>query len=153
MVENFQCFDKCQIRDKSTLTMSTKIFYIQSAILQYSESDYSLLAIDMENSESKNKPQTETPTLDGLIKREWEMINELHKMLKDPELTVTEKTRVATVFAFHANTLNRMLTQKGEKNQFEDQNLGDYVRGIEPRVARRFRRDFRVWKKALTSRR
>ena len=121
--------------------------------MKYSESDYSLLAIDMENSESKNKPQTETPTLDGLIKREWEMINELHKMLEDPELTVTEKTRVATVFAFHANTLNRMLTQKGEKNQFEDQNLGDYVRGIEPRVARRFRRDFRVWKKALTSRR
>ena len=80
-------------------------------------------------------------------------INELQKMLKDPELTVTEKTRVATVFAFHANTLNKMLTQKGEKNQFEDQNLGDYVRGIEPRIARRFRRDFRVWKRALTSRR
>lgn len=67
-------------------------------------------------------------------------------MLKDPELTVIEKTRVATVFAFHANTLNKMLTQKGEKNQFDDQNLGDYVRGIEPRIARRFRRDFRVWK-------
>ncbi len=107
----------------------------------------------MENSESKNKSQTEAPTLEGLIQREWEMINELHKMLEDPELTVIERTRVATVFAFHANTLNRMLNQKGEKNQFEDQNLGDYVRGIEPRVARRFRRDFRVWKKALTSRR
>lgn len=107
----------------------------------------------MENLESKNKPQTEAPTLDGLIKREWEMINELHEMLEDPELTVNERTRVATVLAFHVNILNKMLTQKGDKNQFEDQNLGDYVRGIEPRVARRFRRDFRVWKKALTSRR
>lgn len=107
----------------------------------------------MENPNSKEKSQTEPPTLDGLIKREWEMINDLQKMLKDPELTVSEKTRVATVFAFHANTLNKMLTQKGEKNQFEDQNLGDYVRGIEPRIARLFRRDFRVWKRALTSRR
>ncbi len=135
------------------LNILTKIYYIKSVILQYSESDYSLLAIDMENSESKNKPQTEAPTLEGLIQREWEMINNLQKMINDPELTVNERTRVATVFAFHANTLNRMLNQKGEKNQFEDQNLGDYVRGIEPRVARRFRRDFRVWKKALTSRR
>jgi hypothetical protein len=107
----------------------------------------------MKPSNLKEKPQTEPPTLERLIKREWEMINELQRMLKDPELTVTERTRVATVFAFHANTLNRMLTQKGEKNQFEDQNLGDYVKGIEPRIARRFRRDFRVWKKALTSRR
>ena len=109
--------------------------------------------MDMENPNSKEKSQTEPPTLEGLIKREWEMINDLQKMLKDPELTVIEKTRVATVFAFHANTLNKMLKQKGEKNQFDDQNLGDYVKGLEPRIARRFRRDFRVWKRALTSRR
>jgi hypothetical protein len=135
------------------LKFLSKIYYIKSVILLYSESDYSLLAIVMENSESKNKSQTEAPTLEGLIQREWEMINELQKMLKDPELTVTERTRVATVFAFHANTLNKMLAQKGDKNQFEDQNLGDYVRDIEPRVARRFRRDFTVWQRALTSRR
>ena len=61
------------------LKILSKIYYIKSAILQYSESDYSLLAIDMENSESKNKPQTEAPTLEGLIQREWEMINELFK--------------------------------------------------------------------------
>ena len=107
----------------------------------------------MENSESKNKPQTEAPTLEGLIQREWEMINNLQKMINDPEMTVNERTRVATVFAFHANTLNRLLNQRGEKNQFDEQNLGDYVRGVEPRVARHFRRDFRVWQRTLTSRR
>jgi hypothetical protein len=69
----------------------------------------------METPGSKEKLQTEPPTLEGLIKREWEMINELQRMLKDPELTVTERTRVATVFAFHANTLNKLLSQKGEK--------------------------------------
>jgi hypothetical protein len=107
----------------------------------------------METEKSKEKSQTELPTLEGLIKREWEMINELQKMLKDPELTVSERTKVATVFAFHANTLNRLLTNKGEKNEFEDQNLGDYIRGVEPRIARRFRRDFRVWKRTLTLKR
>lgn len=78
----------------------------------------------MENSESKNKPQTEAPTLEGLIQREWEMINNLQKMINDPELTVNERTRVATVFAFHANTLNRMLNQKGEKNQLRTKTWG-----------------------------
>jgi hypothetical protein len=107
----------------------------------------------METPDSKEKPQTEPPTREGLIRREWEMFNELQRMLKDPELTVTERTRVATVFAFHANILSKLLTQKGEKDQFEDQNLGDYIKGVEPRIARRFRRDFRVWKRALSSRR
>ena len=49
--------------------------------------------------------------------------------------------------------MNKMLTHDGAKEQFEEQNLGDYVRGMEPRVARRFRRDFRVWKRTLTYRR
>src|SRR3990170_1824665 len=98
------------------------------------------------------KPQAESASREGLIRRTWEIINELQKMLKDPDLTVTEKTRVATVFAFHANTLNKLLTQKGEKDPFDDQNLGDYIRGVEPRVARRVRRDFRIWKRALSFR-
>jgi hypothetical protein len=107
----------------------------------------------MDTQYSKEKPQTEPPTREGLIKREWEMINELQKMLKDPELTITEKIRVSAVLAYHVNILNKMLPQKGEKDQFEEQNLGDYIRGVEPRIARRFRRDFRVWKRALTSKR
>ncbi len=104
----------------------------------------------MDTKNSKENLQTEPASREGLIKREWDIINELQKLLKDPELTVFEKTRVATVFAFHANTLNRLLTQKGEKDPFDDQNLGDFILGVEPRIARRFRREFRVWKKTLS---
>jgi hypothetical protein len=103
--------------------------------------------------ESSKETQTESPTREWLIEREWEIINDLQRMTKDPELTVKEKTHAASVFAYHANLLNKLLTQKGEKDEFEDQNLGDYIRGVEPRIANRFRRDFRVWKRALTSRR
>ena len=102
---------------------------------------------------SKEKPSLETPSRDELIKREWEVITELQKMLKDPELTVNEKLHASNVLAYHMNNLNKMLMQRGEKEQFEDQNLGDYVRGVEPRIARTFRRDFRVWKRTLSYRR
>lgn len=111
------------------------------------------MAENLNTQNSKDEPQVELASFEGLIKREWEIINELQRMLKDPDLTVAEKTRVATVFAFHANALNRMLTKKGEKDPFDDQNLGDYVRGLEPRIARRVRRDFEVWKRTLTFRR
>ena len=74
-------------------------------------------------------------------------------MLSSPELTIKEKTGAANVLAFHVNTLNRLLSQRGEKEQFNEQNLGDYVKSVEPRVARHFRRDFKVWKKALSLKR
>lgn len=102
------------------------------------------------NNSKEEKQQTESHSHEELIKREWDIINELQKMLKDPELTVMEKTRVASVLAFHTNTLNKMLNQIGRKDQFEDQNLGDYVIGVEPRIARCFRREFRVWKRTLS---
>ena len=102
---------------------------------------------------SKDKPPLETPSRDELIKKEWEVITELQKMLKDPELTINEKLHASNVLAYHMNNLNKMLMQRGEKEQFEDQNLGDYVRGVEPRIARNFRRDFRVWKRTLSYRR
>jgi aspartate-semialdehyde dehydrogenase len=107
----------------------------------------------MDNQNSKEKPQTEPPSQDGLVKREWEIINELQKMLKDPDLTIAEKTHVAHVFAYHANTLNKLLTKRGEKDQFEDQTLGDYLLGVEPQVAKCFRRDFRTWKRTFSVRR
>jgi hypothetical protein len=106
--------------------------------------------VTMDAQNSKERPQTESPSREGLIKREWEIINELQRMLKDPDLTVADKTRVATVFAFHANTLNKLLTQKGETDLFDDQTLGDYIRGVETKVARRVRRDFRIWKRTLS---
>ena len=107
----------------------------------------------MEEPNLKDKTQTKTHTLEDLIKREWEIIEELQKMLKDTELSVTEKTRVASVFAFHVNTLKRLLDRRGEDNLFEEQNLGDFVRGVDFRVARRFRRDFNSWQRTTMSRR
>ena len=88
-----------------------------------------------------------------LIQSEWATIKQLEKMLIDPELTVKEKTSVANVLAFHVNTINKLLAQKGDKEQFDEQNLGDYVRGVEPKIFRRYRRDFRVWKRTLSYRR
>ncbi len=101
----------------------------------------------------KEKSQAKLPTREELILVEQEIINDLQKMLKNPDLTFIERLRAANVLAFHMNTLNRMLTQKGEKEAFEEETLGDYVRGVEPRIANRFRRDFRVWKRTLSLKR
>ena len=107
----------------------------------------------METQNPKEKQETERPSHEALILSEWATIKQLEKMLVDPELTVKEKTSVANVLAFHVNTLNRLLAQKGEKEQFNEQNLGDYMKRVEPRIARHFRRDFRIWKKTLSLKR
>ena len=108
---------------------------------------------NMENQKAKEKSHEELPTRAELILMERETIRELQTMLKDPDLPFADRLRAATVLAYHMNTLNRMLTQNGAKEQFEEQNLGDYVRGVEPRLVRRFRRDFRVWKRTLSYKR
>jgi hypothetical protein len=108
---------------------------------------------NMENQKVKEKPHTELPSRAELILMERETICELQTMLKDPDLPFADRLRAATVLAYHMNTLNKMLTQNGAKEQFEEQNLGDYVRGIEPRIERRFRRDFKVWKRTLSYKR
>jgi hypothetical protein len=90
---------------------------------------------------------------EALIRAEWGIIRELQRMLQLPDLTISEKAHVANVFAYHANTLNKLLSQKGDKAEFSDQNLGEYLKGIEPKVARRFRRDFHTWKRTLSFRR
>jgi len=100
--------------------------------------------------ETPNQQETQKPSTEALIKTEWATIKQLEKMLVNPELTIKEKTGAANVLAFHVNTLNRLLTQRGDKEQFNEQNLGDYVKSVEPRIARHFRRDFRIWKKALS---
>lgn len=108
----------------------------------------------MKNKNERKKDQIKKPpSREELILMEREIITELRKMLKDPDLTITERLRTASVLAYHMNTLNKMVAQNGEKEQFEEQNLGDYVRGVEPRIARRFRREFRVWKRTLSYRR
>jgi hypothetical protein len=107
----------------------------------------------MNNKNEGKKDQIKKPlSREDLILMEREIINELQKMLKDPDLTLTERLRTANVLAYHVNTLNKMVTQNGEKEPFEEKNLGDYVRGVYPRIATRFRRDFRVWKRTLSYR-
>ena len=107
----------------------------------------------METQNQIKTQQSDRPCTEALIQTEWATIKQLEKMLSSPELTIKEKTGAANVLAFHVNTLNRLLSQRGEKEQFNEQNLGDYVKSVEPRVARHFRRDFKVWKKALSLKR
>jgi hypothetical protein len=98
--------------------------------------------------------ETDQPTTKLLIQTEWATIKQLQKMLATPELSVKEKTSAANVLAFHVNTLNRLLIQQGEPDSpASEQNLGDYIKNVEPRIARHFRRDYQVWKRALSSKR
>jgi hypothetical protein len=97
--------------------------------------------------------QAKRPTVEELISSEWATVKQLEGMLRDPELTVKERTGVANVLAFHINTLDKLLLQTGQKEAFDEQNLGDFVKGVEPRIANRFRRDIRVWKRTLSLRR
>lgn len=98
-------------------------------------------------------PQEKPPNTQALIQTEWSTIKSLQNMLSDGTLSVKEKTSVASVLAFHVNLLNKLLVQTGADEQFSEQTLGDYIRTVEPRIARHFRRDVRLWKRALTSRR
>jgi hypothetical protein len=99
------------------------------------------------------KSQTTRPTQEELVSSEWATIKQLENMLRDPEIPVKEKTGVANVLAFHVTILNKLLLQTGQKLDLDEQNLGDFIRGVEPRIARCFRRDVRVWQRALSLRR
>ena len=105
--------------------------------------------VQTQNSENQS---TDSHSNEALIQTEWTTIKELQKMISNPTLNAKEKTGVANVLAFHVITLNKLLTQRGEK-EFDEQNLGEYISRVQPRIARHFRRDLRVWKRALLSRR
>ena len=107
----------------------------------------------METPKLNGKQETERPSNEALIQTEWATIKQLEKMVSNPELTIREKTAAASVLAFHVNTLNKLLSQRGDTEQFNEENIGDYIKAVEPRIARHFRRDFRVWKRALSLKR
>jgi hypothetical protein len=107
----------------------------------------------MKSQKPQDNSPAKRPTVEELISTEWATLKQLEAMLCDPELTVKERTSVANVLAFHVNTLNRLLLQTGQKEEFDEQNLGDFVRGVEPRIANQFRRDIRAWKRTLSLRR
>lgn len=89
--------------------------------------------------------------IDKLIEIEWEILNDLKKMLVDPQLSVAEKIRAANALAYHASVLNKLLAQKGEDSQFSEATLGDFIKNVQPRIARRVKVDFRRWTRRLSS--
>ena len=93
----------------------------------------------------------EQANLDELIRMEWDLLADLKKMLADPSLSKSEKIRVANALAYHSIALNKLLSQKGEKEQFDEESLGDYITHYADGPMRRaVRRDFRVWKRRLS---
>ena len=106
----------------------------------------------MENHNIKEKHSAKLPTREELIFTEQEVVNELRRMMQDASLTLKERLRAAAVLALHMNTLNRMITENGEKGGFEELNLGDLVRTVEPRIVY-LRREPAIWKRTHTYRR
>lgn len=88
--------------------------------------------------------------VDKLIEIEWEIVQDLRKMLTDPKLSVAEKIRAANAFAYHASVLNKLCAQKGEDSKFSDATLGEFIMGVEPRIARRVGVDFKRWTRRLS---
>ena len=88
--------------------------------------------------------------VDKLIEIEWEIIQDLRKMLTDPKLSVAEKIRAANALAYHASVLNKLCAQKGEDSKFSDATLGEFIMGVEPRIACRVRVDFKHWTRRLS---
>jgi hypothetical protein len=88
--------------------------------------------------------------VDKLIEIESEIIQDFRKMLTDPMLSVAERIRAANALGYHASVLNKLFAQKGDDSKFNDATLGDFIRDVEPRIARRVRRDFRRWTRRLS---
>lgn len=87
--------------------------------------------------------------LDKLIAMEWDIIKDLQAMLQNPNCSTAEKIRAANALAYHASVLNKLLSQKGEGSQFNEQTLGDFIRNVQPRIARMARRDFIAYSRGL----
>jgi hypothetical protein len=89
-------------------------------------------------------------SLDKLIRIEWDILRDLRKMLRNPDLSTGEKTRIANALAYHASVLNKLLSQKGEDQQFNEKTLGDFIKNVEPKIARLVRRDMIFWTRRLS---
>lgn len=93
------------------------------------------------------------PNQDKIIAIEWQILRDLKRTLRNKELSIEEKTRVANAIAYHANFLNKMMNQKGEGGKFDEATLGDFIRDVTPQARRLIRRDYRTWKRRLSSHR
>ena len=102
----------------------------------------------------KEENDKEEATIDKLIAIEWDLINDLKKMLNN-QATPNEKIRLANAIAYHAIALNKLLAQKGQELQFNEDTLGDFIgkQYADGRMRRILRREFRGWKRRLSSKR
>lgn len=89
-------------------------------------------------------------SLENIIDDEWEILTDLNNTMKKPELSLAEKLKVANAIAFHASVFNKLLAQRGTDDEFDESTLGDFVRGVEPRMARRIRAGYRRWTRKLS---
>lgn len=97
----------------------------------------------------------EEASVDELIRIEWALMADLRKMLSDQTLSKSEKIRVANAIAYHSIALNKLLSQKGQQEAFDEESLGNYVQNCNQtykyrRIAHTVRRDFRDWKRRLS---
>ncbi len=88
----------------------------------------------MEKRNKKENPRAKLPTHEELILAEQEIINELRQLMQDSSISLKDRLRAAAVLALHMNTLDRMITCEGEREQIDQQTLGDYVVSVQPRI-------------------
>jgi len=96
----------------------------------------------------KNKKDVQ---IKKLIKIEWDIMRDLKKTLKKPDISVNEKARIANALAYHAGVINKLLEQEGETPQFNDVTLGDFIQDIDQSARTLVRRDFKSWQRRLSA--
>ena len=102
---------------------------------------------------TRKKPRKKPTELDKLIEQEWDFIEDLKKMLKDPTASPGDRIRAANSLAYHVSVLNKLRTQKGEEPRFNESTLGDYIKSlrVDPKTATMILRDFKFWTKKASS--
>ncbi len=97
--------------------------------------------------ESTSEEEHEESPLDKLISTEWDIINDLKKILKKPDLSVTDRVKASNSVAYHASVLNKILDQKGEEPNVHAVTLRDLARNYQQQKC--FRRNQSVWQRRL----
>jgi len=93
--------------------------------------------------------QTNLDSLNKLVAIEWDMINELRELLRKARYT-RDKIRISNSLAYHVNCLNKLLIQKGE-TPLNEETLGTLITRLPKKAQRRVLREFKIWKRKLSS--
>lgn len=101
----------------------------------------------------REKETEDESNLDKLLRIEWETLDDLKAMVKDGSLAPIEKIRLSNAIAYHATVINKLLVQKGQELEFNEETLGDFIgkHYADGRMRRSIRRDFRHWTRRLSS--